>query len=133
MKYFSTATANGKFSVKGAYHLARSGEKKDRGESSDSSLMKRFWQKLRRVKIPNKVRAFGWKYCQNILPTIMNLFHRQVTDDPICDECGLEPETVLHVLCQCPKAKEVWTHCRLLHLIEGKGDFTEILCFSGVN
>nr|POE69062.1 hypothetical protein CFP56_76076 [Quercus suber] len=36
------AAANGKFSVKSAYNLARSGEKKDRGESSDSSIMKRF-------------------------------------------------------------------------------------------
>ena len=110
-----TAAANGKFSVKSAYNLARSGEKKDGGECSDSSIMKHFWQKLWRAKVPNKVRVLGWKACQNILPTKMNLFHRQVTDDLICEECGLEPETVLHVLCQCQKAKEVWTHCRLLH------------------
>ena len=125
--------ANGKFSTKSAYNLARSGEKKDGGECSDSSIMKRFWQKLWRAKVPNKVRVFGWKACQNILPTKMNLFHRQVTDDPICEECVLEPETVLHVLCQCLKAKEVWTHCRLLHRIEGKGDFTDVLCSNGMN
>ncbi|KAL4600535.1 hypothetical protein ACB092_11G205800 [Castanea dentata] len=95
-----SVAANGKFSVKSAYNLARSGEKKDRGKSSDSPIMKRFWQ---------------------------------VIEDPICDACGLEPETVLHVLCQCSKAKEVWTHCRLLHLFEGKGDFTDILCFNGMN
>ena len=41
-----TAIANGKFSVKSACNLVRSGKKKDRGESSDSSIMKRFWQKL---------------------------------------------------------------------------------------
>ena len=74
--------ANGKFSMKSAYNLARCGEKKDGGECSDSSIMKRFWQKLWRAKVPNKVRVFGWKACQNILPTKMNLFHRQVTDDP---------------------------------------------------
>ncbi|XP_075645698.1 uncharacterized protein LOC142616805 [Castanea sativa] len=95
-----SAAANGKFSVKSAYNLARSGEKKDREKSSDSSIMKHFWQ---------------------------------VIEDPICDACGLEPKTVLHVLCQCPKAKEVWTHCRLLHLFEGKGDFTDILCFNGMS
>ncbi|XP_030964774.1 uncharacterized protein LOC115986052 [Quercus lobata] len=128
-----TTAANGKFSVKSAYNLARSGEKKDGGESSDSSIMKHFWQKLRRAKVPNMVRVFGCKACQNFLPTKMNLFHRQVTDDPTCEECGLEPETVLHVLCQCPKAKEVWTHCHLLHRIEGKGDFTDVLCFNGMN
>ncbi|XP_023903920.1 uncharacterized protein LOC112015722 [Quercus suber] len=104
-KLLWTAAANRKFSVKSAYNLARSGEK-DREESLDSSLMKHFWQKLWRAKVPNKVRVFGWKACQNILPTKMNLFHRQVTDDPICDECGLEPETVLYVLCQCLEARE---------------------------
>ena len=119
--------------MKSAYNLARCGEKKDGGECLDSSIMKRFWQKLWRAKVPNKVRVFGWKACQNILPTKMNLFHRQVTDDPICEECVLEPETVLHVLCQCLKAKEVWTHCRLLHRIEGKGDFTDVLCSNGMN
>ncbi|KAL0006956.1 hypothetical protein SO802_008458 [Lithocarpus litseifolius] len=122
-----TAAANGKFSVKSAYHLARSGKGKERGESSDPSLMKRFWQKLWRAKIPTKVRAFGWKACQNILPTKMNLFHRQVLEDPICDECGLEPKTVIHVLCQCSKAREVWNLCHLQHLIEGKGDFADML------
>ena len=89
--------------------------------------MKLFWQKLWRARIPTKVRAFGWKACQNILPAKMNLFHQQVLEDPICDECGLEPETVFHVLCQCSKAKEVWNHCHLQHLSEGKGDFTDIL------
>ncbi|KAK4589279.1 hypothetical protein RGQ29_020042 [Quercus rubra] len=103
-----TAAANGKFSVKSAYNLAR----------SDSSIMKCFWQKLWRAKVPNMVRGLGWKACQNILPTKMNLFHRQVTDDPIYEECGLEPETVLHVLCQCQK---------------GKGDFTDVLCSNGMN
>ena len=53
-------------------------------------------------------------------------------DDPICEECGLEPETVLHVLCHCKKAKEVWNHCRLLHRIEGNGDFTDVLYSNGL-
>ena len=37
------------------------------------------------------------------------------------------------MLCQCKKAKEVWTHCCLLHRIEGKGDFTDVLCSKGLN
>lgn len=57
----------------------------------------------------------------------MNLFHRKVLEDPLCEVCGLEPKTVLHALCQCPKAKEVWNHCHLLSLTEGKGEFTDIL------
>ena len=118
--------------MKSAYNLARSGEKKDGGECSNTSIMKWFWHNLWRAKVLNKVRVFGWKACQNILPTKMNLFHRQVMDDPICEECGLEPETVLHVLCHCKKAKEVWNHCCLLHRIEGNGDFTDVLYSNGL-
>ena len=70
-----------------------------RGESSDLSSMKQFWQRLWKAKIPNKIKAFSWRAYQNILPTKMNLFHRQVIEDPTCYECGLGPETVLHVLC----------------------------------
>ena len=85
-----------------------------------------------KAKIPSKIKAFGWRACQNILPTKMNLFHRKVIEDPTCDECGLGPETVLHVLCQCSKAKEVWKHCNLHNIIEDKGDFQDILWLSGL-
>lgn len=63
----------------------------------------------------------------------MNLFHRKVIEDPTHEGCGLGSETVLHVLCQCTKAREVWTHCNLSHTIEGQGEFTDILWRSGMN
>nr|POF09949.1 hypothetical protein CFP56_58251 [Quercus suber] len=54
-----TATANGKFGVKSAYHLARSRDRNDGGESSDPSGMHQFWQRLWKARIPSKVRNFG--------------------------------------------------------------------------
>lgn len=121
------ANANGKFNVKSAYHLARNGGRSDDGERSDPSGMHRFWQRLWKAKVPNKVRNFGWRACQNILPTKMNLFHRKVIDNPTCEECGLCPETAVHVLCHCTKAKAVWSHCNLSSMTEGQGDFMDIL------
>ena len=100
------AAINGRFDVKSAFHLARNRDTCGRGESSNTSTMKRFWQRMWKAKIPSKIKAFGWRACQNILPTKMNLFHWKVIEDPTCDECGLGPETVLHVLCQCSKAKK---------------------------
>lgn len=102
-----TAAANRKFSVKSAYHLARSRDRNGGGESSDPSSMHHFWQRLWKARIPSQVRNFGWRACQNILPTKMNLFHRKVIDNPTCEECGLSPKTILHVLCHCTKAKAV--------------------------
>jgi len=63
-----TAVANGKFSVKSAYHSARKGSRNG-GESSDPSRMRRFWRTIWKAQVPNKVKNFGWKACQNIIPT----------------------------------------------------------------
>ena len=120
-----SAAVNRRFSVKSACHLARNRGIIDRGESSDSSGMRSFWRKLWRTNIPNKIRTFGWKACQNILPTKMNLFQRKIIEDPTCDACGLCPETIVHVLCQCPKAVKVWSKCNLLQVVECQGDFID--------
>ena len=122
-----TAAANGKFNVKSAYHLARNRDRICTGESSDPSGLHRFWQRLWKAKTPSKVRNFAWRACQNILPTKMNLFHRKVNDNPTCEVCGLSPETIIHALCHCTKARTVWSHCNLSNMVVGNGDFMDIL------
>uniref|UniRef100_A0A7N2LQY1 RNase H type-1 domain-containing protein n=1 Tax=Quercus lobata TaxID=97700 RepID=A0A7N2LQY1_QUELO len=52
-----TAVANGKFSVKSAYHLARKGSRNG-GESSDPSGMRRFWRTIWKAQVPNKEAMF---------------------------------------------------------------------------
>ena len=47
-----TASANGKFSVKSAYHIARNGGRSDDGESSNPSGMHKFWQRLWKAQSP---------------------------------------------------------------------------------
>ena len=47
------AVANGKFSVKSAYHLARKGNKNG-GESSNPSEMRRFWKTIWKARVPNR-------------------------------------------------------------------------------
>ncbi|KAK7860520.1 hypothetical protein CFP56_036819 [Quercus suber] len=49
-----TAIANGKFSEKSSYHLARKGSR-NRGESLDSSGMRRFWRTIWKAQVLNKV------------------------------------------------------------------------------
>ena len=89
---------NRKFSIKSAYHLAREGVGKNGGESSDTSVMQWFWRKIWKAEVPNKVKCFRWRSCQNIAPSKLNLFHRKVVDDPSSEACGLGPESILHVL-----------------------------------
>jgi len=59
--------------------------------------------------MPNKIKAFAWRACTNILPTKANLHIQKVTQDNVCEECGVAKESSGHVLWQCARAKEVWT------------------------
>ena len=38
----------------------------------------------------------------------MNLYRRKIIDDSLCSVCGIEEETVLHVLWTCPASVDVW-------------------------
>jgi hypothetical protein len=53
-----------------------------------------------------------WRACHNLLPTLLptkdNLLRRKVGSDPNCPVCGLEAETVYHVLWGCPTTRDVW-------------------------
>lgn len=112
--------------MKSAYHLARKGIKNG-GESLDPSGMRIFWKKIWKAQVPNKFRNFGWKKCQNIIPTKMNLYYRQVLEDLICEERAAGTESVMHVLCECKKAREVWSFSKLCHMVEGQREFIDIL------
>lgn len=59
--------------------------------------------------VSNRIRAFAWRACKNILPIKANLFHRHVTQHANCDECGLEAETSGHLFWHCERAKAVWS------------------------
>ena len=37
-----------------------------------------------------------------------NLSKRGVSTDGLCPVCGLEEETIMHALCRCSAAKEIW-------------------------
>ena len=79
------------------------------GESSTSQPVVSFWRCIWKLPLPNKIKAFAWRACRNILPTKANLFSRKITQDDVCDECGTVVESTAHVLWHCAKAKEVWT------------------------
>ncbi|KAK9993760.1 hypothetical protein SO802_023463 [Lithocarpus litseifolius] len=100
--------ANGKFTVKSAYHLAvRISSLENRGSASDCSLMRRFWRSLWRLPIPHKVRHFAWRACREALPTKVNLKKRKVLTNDSCEWCKVKLETAGYALWGCPKAQEM--------------------------
>jgi hypothetical protein len=60
------------------------------------------------VQLPNAVKNFMWQACHELLPTKDNLLRTKVIEDPGCPTCGLEVETLLHILWGCSSVMDVW-------------------------
>lgn len=52
-----------------------------------------------------------WKVYHNLLPTKVNLFRKKMVPDCFCPICGLHPETIEHILWECPSTMVVWMEC----------------------
>ena len=65
---------NGKFTIKSAYKVVRRMRGNgNRAESSGSCVGKLIWPVLWKLCILNKIKIFGWRACNDILPTRCNL------------------------------------------------------------
>ncbi|KAL0717971.1 hypothetical protein Bca4012_067293 [Brassica carinata] len=69
---------------------------------------KRLWQDLWKTKTTPKIRYFMWRALSGALAVKQGLRSRGILLDTTCPRCGLEPETISHVLFHCEAAKEAW-------------------------
>ncbi|KAK9991150.1 hypothetical protein SO802_026135 [Lithocarpus litseifolius] len=65
------------------------------------------------LSILNKIKSFTWRASRNALPTKVNLCHRGVLEEALCEACGLDEETGGHLFWDCTKARETWTEAGL--------------------
>ena len=68
--------SKGEFSVKSAYHVARN--LGDRTGTLGGCAEWKVWAAIWKLKLPNKIKIFGWRACNEILLTAGNLFRRKV-------------------------------------------------------
>lgn len=101
-------TAKGIFSVKSPYYIQREMELSLRAEYSDQKNCSKVWKAIWQIQVPHVMKAWCWRACQNILLTRENLWRRKVISDPSCPICGLEAETIFHILWNYPSAQDVW-------------------------
>ena len=81
------------------YHVARQLQKEaDWAECSIGAVGGVVWKVLGKLKLPNKIKVFGWRACCNVLPTWVNLVHRKIIQDNRCEVCKFEAETGIHAL-----------------------------------
>ena len=81
---------NGKYAVKSRYQVARMLAEGAIGkeESSEQREDHQVWTQLWKLRVPNKIKIFGWWACLNILPSKVNLAQRQILTE---DRCGGVP------------------------------------------
>ncbi|XP_074289029.1 uncharacterized protein LOC141614172 [Silene latifolia] len=75
------------------------------GEDQGASII---WRMIWTVEIPPKLSHFLWRASTNILAVRSNLAHRHYVQDPLCELCKEENETVNHALLECGWAKNLW-------------------------
>ena len=93
--------------------------------TSGVSGQKQLWKTIWSAEVPNKIRNFVWRACQNIIPTKSNLCRRQVLSSDTCEQCGKCSETTSHILLHCDKSSSVWVACGLV--MERDCSFVDLL------
>lgn len=96
----------GKYTVKSGYKFSML-----YGQESPSSLFQieeKWWKKLWKLRIPNKIKHFVWCSFHNSIPTMANLWRHHVPVQGLCVLCQASSETTEHALFHCKRAKHVW-------------------------
>ncbi|CAL1387308.1 unnamed protein product [Linum trigynum] len=113
-------TKDGVFTVKSAYHLAVSLDRRKGGWKSLASWMdKASWVRLWNANIPPKLKVFVWQILNRALPTTEALIERKVPIHPRYPVCWASSETMEHLFLDCPVAGALWDYSGLDYLGEG--------------
>lgn len=78
-------------------------------EPSITSLTQQVWQ----VKTVPKIQHFMWQSLSNCVPVCSRLADRHCHPVQTCPRCGLDEETVNHMLFECPLATQTWALVQL--------------------
>ncbi|KAF7150639.1 hypothetical protein RHSIM_Rhsim02G0197500 [Rhododendron simsii] len=92
-------STNGEFNCKSAHSLIPS-------KNVSSSLS---WDWIWRLPCSSRIQHFVWLAAHDRLATRKNLFLRNIPPSPFCEWCPDIPETTYHVLCDCPRASNIWS------------------------
>lgn len=71
-------------------------------------IEKQLWSKLWQSKTYPKLRHFLWRVMNGALAVKLQLVSRGIPVEAVCPVCHQGPETVCHMLFQCPLARDTW-------------------------
>ncbi|CAN6580853.1 unnamed protein product [Malus baccata var. baccata] len=127
---------NGEYTVRTGYGIAmglmENGDlgKKGRGMPSSASSLTHVWNKIWKLEVPNKMKFFIWKCCNNALAVRRNLKRRNMRVDNICEGCMQPDETENHLFFRCEISHIFW-FCSPLQLNSFELEGTDFLASWG--
>ncbi|CAL1384516.1 unnamed protein product [Linum trigynum] len=93
-------STDGRFTTKSAYTLLT---------RQDEQVHDGIWKVVWRLAVPERIRGFVWLSLQGRITTNAMRFERKVADSPCCIRCIGQPETIVHLLRDCPPAMYFWS------------------------
>ena len=69
---------------------------------------KNLWNGIWSLNLPNKVKKLTWRACQNFMLMKSNLVWQTIINCPLCDQCKVVLEFLLHALWSYPELDLVW-------------------------
>ncbi|TXG59086.1 hypothetical protein EZV62_016915 [Acer yangbiense] len=99
----------GSYTVKSGYRLGCSlwSDPSSSDSGFFSSISFAWWKSLWKLHIPNKVKVFVWKACNNMLPSFENLARRRIPVLQLCPLCKSASESIMHGLWSCSYLKKL--------------------------
>lgn len=102
-------TKSGEYTTKTGYFQAYKQQHRiNLAPSTSLGISYTIWKDIWKVGVPQKIKHFLWKVCHNALPVGENLWKKKVANSPICPLCGVENETIEHMLLLCEWTRGVW-------------------------
>ncbi|XP_024006491.1 uncharacterized protein LOC112083001 [Eutrema salsugineum] len=99
---------DGDYSVRSGYYLARRLADPNMNNvpppHGDPILKDKIWK----LNIVPKLKHFLWRIVSKALGTATRLQSRGIYIDPKCQRCGLQDETINHLLFECPVSNMMW-------------------------
>ena len=78
------------------------------GESSHRGELRWLWRKVWKLAVLGKVKHLIWRAYHETLQTYHHLHRRRIRSSGLCPICQQEDETTMHILWQCPIARNTW-------------------------
>ena len=78
------------------------------GQKVQGAVLGKNLAALWKLRLPNKIKVFGWRACHDILPTCVNLTRRKIIHENKCLICTRELESTIQVLWEYAAAQDIW-------------------------